>query len=379
MIGRLEAGLAFVVLLCAGTAAAQVRTPDRVLRAMQEGLTALRSGQLARSAEMFDAVLAEIEVLWADSESARLVRSKWHEEGAKEFKGEAYERSAAFLYRGVVHLLAGEVEMARAAFKAGTLQDAFAEEEQYRCDFGSLFYLYALASIELGADELARQALAEATLVPGRPWYVAKNPPRERATVLLVETGTAPRKLPDGAGLAELVLRRGVGFAEETIEATCSGKSRRFYPSSTDDFYFQASTRGGRPVERILAGKVVFQRKLEATGGAFGAAGETADLLAAAGGNADLGAAGALADLVGGFSRLIASHAKPRVDTRAWANLPDRLHILFLPPGDVCPSVTVHYLDYTGAPIPGHTVDVTVPKRDQGLYQYLFIPSPAFG
>ena len=379
MIGRLGPALACVVLFCASATAAQTRTPDRVLRAMEEGLSALRSGDLGRSAELFDAVLTEIEVLWADSESARLVRSKWHEEGAKEFKGEAYERSAAFLYRGVVHLLAGEVEMARAAFKAGTLQDAFAEEEQYRCDFGTLFYLYALASIELGANELARQALTEATLVPGRPWYVAKDPPRERATVLLVETGTAPRKLPDGAGLAELVLRRGVGFSEETVEATCSGRARRFFPSSTDDFFFQASTRGGRPVERILEGKVVFQRKLEATGGAFGSAGDAAGLIAAAGGNADLGAAGALADLVGGFSRLIASNAKPRVDTRAWSNLPDRLHILFLPPGDVCPAVTVHYLDYTGAPIQGRKVEVTVPKSDKGLYQYLFVPSPTFG
>lgn len=353
---------------------------DAVLRGMEEGLAFLRRGDQDRAKAAFDGALAGVEMLWADSESARRVRSKWYEEGAKTFRGEPYERASAYLYRGLIELLSGDSESARAYFKAGTLQDAFAEEEQYRCDFGLLFYLYALACLDVGAEDLANQALVEAASVAGRPWYFAKEPPRQRATVLVVETGRAPKKLADGRSHAELVYRRGEGFDDQTVEATCVGSDRRFFPSSSEDLFFQASTRGGREVERILEGKVVFRDRLEETGEGLRGAAAASGVAAAASGSAATGAVGAVADLIGGFSRLVAANAKARVDTRAWKSLPDRLHLIFVPPAEACSEITVTHLDSAEQPIPGLTRRIPAPfDRSAGLYSYVYVPSAGPG
>ena len=380
---RHRAGTVLALVLSAAPIAGQSPAAggdDSVLRAMEAGLDALRRGDLRSATGALDTVVAGIESLWADDESARRVRSKWYEEGAKTFRGEPYERAAAYLYRGLIELLEGRSESARAYFKAGTLQDAFAEEEQFRCDFGLLFYLYALACLDVGAEDLASQALAEAGSVPGRPWYFAKQPPRQSATVLLVETGRAPRKLSDGRGHAQLVYGRGEGFDDQTVEATCAGSERRYFPSSSEDIFFQASTRGGREVERILEGKVIFRERLEETGAGMRGVAATSGVAAAASGSAATGAAGAVADLIGGFSRLAAANAKSRVDTRAWSSLPDRLHVIFVPPSDVCPEITLSYLDGSDLPIPGLASRIVAPtSRPAGRYSYVYVPTTSSG
>ena len=105
--------------------------------------------------------------------------------------------------------------------------------------------------------------------------------------------------------------------------------------------------------------------------------------MAAAGsasGSAATGAAGAVADLIGGFSRLAAANAKSRVDTRAWSSLPDRLHVIFVPPSDVCPEITLSYLDGSDLPIPGLASRIAAPtSRPAGRYSYVYVPTTSSG
>jgi hypothetical protein len=350
---------------------------DSVLRGMEAGLEELRDGRLDEAARRLDSVLNVIESQWADTESARRVRSLWYSEGAKAFRGEPYERVSAYFYRGVIHLLKGEYDDARVAFKAGTLQDAFAEEEQYRCDWGLLYYLYATCSEAMGAEDLARQAIQEALEVPGRPWHYTSPPPKPPLNVLLVETGRAPRKLADGAGHSALVYRRGTGFRDEGVEVTCEAGRRRYRSVATEDLFFQASTRGGRAVDRIVEGKVQFQKGLDRTGERAGALAGSADLVAVITGSNKLGALGGAIDLIGGISRLVAANAKPRVDTRQWASLPDRIHVVFLPASDSCSRVRIRYLDYQGESVPGLDREAVLDetRRKAGVIVH-YVPSP---
>jgi hypothetical protein len=146
---------------------------------------------------------------------------------------------------------------------------------------------------------------------------------------------------------------------------------------ATEDLFFQASTRGGRAVDRIVEGKVQFQKGLDRTGERAGALAGSADLVAVITGSNKLGALGGAIDLIGGISRLVAANAKPRVDTRQWASLPDRIHVVFLPASDSCSRVRIRYLDYQGESVPGLDREAVLDetRRKAGVIVH-YVPSP---
>jgi len=100
-----------------------------------------------------------------------------------------------------------------------------------------------------------------------------------------------------------------------------------------EDVYWQASTRGGRAVDKILAGKASFRDT--AAGIAVGAAvfsQITSDLARDAarrkdddaGQYAGLALLGALVSI---GSDIVAASTHPEADTRTWSSLPDRIYV----------------------------------------------------
>ena len=110
---------------------------------MRIGTSALQMGYYDLAKMCFDQCLNYIEAVYADNEKAKQARSLWYEEGMKDFKGEPYERVMAYYYRGLLYIQDSDFENARACFKAGVIQDAFAEERQHQCDFALLLFLEA--------------------------------------------------------------------------------------------------------------------------------------------------------------------------------------------------------------------------------------------
>jgi hypothetical protein len=131
-----------------------------------------------------------------------------------------------------------------------------------------------------------------------------------------------------------------------------------------DDLQWQATTRGGRVMDHILANKAVFKN---ATEGAAGVAGVTAIGLA----HHRQGEAALIAGGVALVAGILSATTTPEADIRAWDNLPRFLTFaaLELPPGEH--SLAVDFRDASGNTLSTRTVTFTVPPnstKDTVLY-----------
>lgn len=185
---------------------------NRVLNLDRAGLAALEMGDDAVAAASLDQALERIEAIYANNPKAVKARSKFVKEATKDFKGEPYERAMAFYYRGVVYLRAGDYENARASFQQGQLQDAMAEDQQYKSDYASFEVLSGWASQCLGdmsrAEDFyaAAKALRSDVVVPG---------PQDKV-LLLADMGLGPQKYADGQYMENLRFR-GQTYDEQRV------------------------------------------------------------------------------------------------------------------------------------------------------------------
>ena len=335
-----------------------------VLNHLRLGVQAMEIGQHDVAARSFDEALGVITSVYADSESAARARSLWVEEGQKDFRGEPYERAMAFYYRGVLDLMNGEYDTARAAFRSGLLQDAFAEEEQHRADFAMLLYLDGWSSFLLGDASMAAESFAEARVLrPDLPLPEAGD-----NVLVIAESGPSPRKLADGIGHAKLVYRRGKRFTEQRAALVTADGPQTLYP--LEDIFWQASTRGGRPVDAILEGQLQFRNTTEGLGSVLSDASvaftQNNNYYSGGGSSGTANVVGA----VGIVALAFAARSKPQADTRYWDNLPDAVHVMTRKLGTGAePDWGVQYLDRAGNPVAGleQGVDVHWDKRGNGL------------
>ncbi len=295
---------------------------NQVLNYLKIGVVALETGYLDIARSCFHNALNFIEATHAANEAAKQARSLWYEEGMKEFKGEPYERAMAYYYRGLLYMLDDDYENARACFKSGLLQDAFAEEQQNKSDFAILLFLEGLCYQKLGDQNTASEAFRE--LKQYRPDF--NYEPNVANLLIIVETGSSPRKLSDGIGHAELKYFRGQNIKEERVSVSLNNYTVEAYP--VEDIFWQARTRGGRLIDKILKEKVVFQKTNEKIGSSLTEASSSVLPFLAA---SPVGAVvGGVLGLIGIAEMGVAAKARPQADTRYWDNLPDTIHLAAL-------------------------------------------------
>lgn len=336
---------------------------NKVLNLMEIGVTAYRAGYHDEAKRALEQARIEIETVYSDTEAARKARSIWYEEAEKDFKGEPYERAMVYFYLGLLYLEEADYGNARASFLSGLLQDAFAEEKQNSSDFAVFLYLAGWSALQMGSDELARQHFEELKLYrPDVPL-----PDGGANTLLIAETGLSPRKLGDGVGHYQLVYRRGKGFNDVAAEFMQGEDWHRIYP--IEDLFYQASTRGGRAIDRIVDGQIQFKENTRALGTNLSAVSQDstlAGLSAAAGGG--LGAGFAAISLISVAAEGMSASANVRADVRYWQGLPDTLHILPVT-ASAGEKIPVRFLDKHGRPVPGltDTADVHFDVNGVGL------------
>ena len=134
-----------------------------------------------------------------------------------------------------------------------------------------------------------------------------------------------------------------------------------------DDLTYQATTRGGRQMDYILANKAVFKDTTDSFGNAALVSGAILATQGGRGSNLDEIGAGLL--VAGLLSKVVSAATTPAADTRCWDSLPNLLGFaaLKLPPGRR--TGTIEFLGPGGQVTASRQVsfDVT-PQRDTVLF-----------
>jgi hypothetical protein len=324
-----------------------VPAKDRVLWQCRTAATAMRRGEFEEAKRLLDDALLTIGSLSVDDKSARKARGYFSEESKKTFRGEPYERVMAYYYRGILYWMDGEPDNARACFRNAQIHDADAENKTYAADYVLLDYLDGLATAKLAGD--GSDALKRATAVSR-----FGNPPpydRDANLLLFVEFGQGPTKYATGEYREQLRFLPGRS-AVQSVVIKVENKTIALRPY--DDMTYQATTRGGRVMDHILANQAVFKNATDAAGN-IGLIGGLA--VASHRDTREIGLGIAAAGLV---SKLVSAATTPAADTRAWDNLPNYLSFaaVSLPHGEHV--ATVEFLDQSGRPLAKLTKKITI-------------------
>lgn len=293
---------------------------NSVLHAMRGGLAALRLERRDLAKEVFDQAIREVEALQYGEAQAERTKSKFVGEKEKWFKGEPYERSSLYLYRGLIYLQDQDFGNAAACFKRAQVMDITKEDDpQFAGDWTIAEMALAIASYAQNDPLTAEQALARV-----KKFFSYREtmsfPNAETNTLLIFETGKGPIKWGDGQ-FAEKLRFKEVSPSVEKIKGHIGDKS---IDSATESIYFQASTRGGRQIDAILDDKASFKEDTQnATLGLAGGA-------VVASQTEKTGIAAGVLGLAAIGTGIFSAVTQPEADLRSWENLPHSIHFLFL-------------------------------------------------
>ncbi len=353
-------GLALVLTGCAGLSPEKQAERNRQLDDYRAGLRALRGSDLVTARQRLDNAILTLGGLTVGDKTAKEARNYFKEESRKNFRGEPYERAMAFYYRGILYWMDGEPDNARACFRSAAVQDMAPEIGITEADWTLLDYLDGLVTVKLrgdGKDQLQR-ARKESRINPPPDYDAQAN------VLVFYECGTGPTKYATGEYGEQLRFRAG-SAPGSLVQIVANGQTNKFGPY--DDLTYQATTRGGRVMDHVLAGKAVFK----STTDAFGDAAIVSGAILAAGGSRrsavdDVGLGLLAAGLI---SKVVSAATTPAADTRTWDNLPNFLGFaaLRLPPGRH--TLQVQFQSQQGQPLTTRNLDFeVVAGRDTVLF-----------
>jgi tetratricopeptide (TPR) repeat protein len=338
---------------------------DKVLWQYRTAAAAMRQGKFDLARPLLDDALLTLQGIYGKDPEARKARGYFHKEARKTFIGEPYERSMAYFYRGILYWRDGEPDNARACFRSAEFEDSDAANHEYQGDWVLADYLDGLITTKLGGDgsDALRRARANAKNIT-LPDY---NP--KANLIVFVEFGPGPLKYATGEYREQLrfnTRRSGI------IAARLKTGSLTLPIAPTDDVNFQATTRGGRVMDHVLANKAVFKSATDTAGDAAIVSG--AILAGTQHGQNNVGDEVGLGLVLAGLaSKLFSASTTPEADTRAWDNLPQYISVatLSLPPGPH--TLTVEFLEPGDKVVAKLTKQITINIADTSREKVVFV------
>ncbi|KAA0214386.1 hypothetical protein EDM80_06825 [bacterium] len=270
----------------------------------------------------------------------------WNEK-SKYYLGEPYERMMNSYYLGLLFYMHGKPEDAMACFKNALYVDTGdLEANEYAADFVPNMIMRSRVYIDrrddnglkAQLDELNRLPKDARNFDPNCPWFTPEAQ-KEANTLIWVELGWGPYMTAEGRHGEVRVIREPEypeRYAEVFINGQSLGKTYKM-----GDTYYQATTRGGRPMEEYLKAKGIAKDVTTVAGAvAIGVGAELA--------REGHGAAGAITAGVGLGLLLWGALSSAEADTRCNVLLPGQIHLMMakVPPGKH--EVEVRYYDGSG-------------------------------
>jgi hypothetical protein len=252
-----------------------------------------------------------------------------------------------WFYRGVFYWMDGEPDNARACFRTAQLMDALAAQPEHRADWVLLDYLDGFITTKLGRNGNDARARAQANAGDtALPAYNAKA-----NVMVFLQFGFGPMK-KTGGDVGEKIVYDGGHSRAQSARITAGG--RTLIAPVFDNLTFQASTRGDRAMDAILAKKATIKK----AGDLVGDIGVTGGAILAS--QPETEGAGVALLGAGLAGKIVGGSAEPRADTRTWTNLPQHLSFaaLQLPAG--AHTIAIEFLDTNGIALPNRQKNVSV-------------------
>lgn len=335
---------------------------DKVLWQYRLALAVMRQGQFDDAKRTLDDALLTLGGLYGKDAEARKSRLLFQQEAKKTFIGEPYERAMAYFYRGILYWRDGEIDNARACFRSAEFEDSDAGNNAYKCDYTLFDYLDGFATAKLGGDGADAFKRAEANARGAKP------PPYDTKvnTLVFLDFGPGPTKYATGQYNEELRFRTPTSPLQ-SAQIQLDGQIVNIKPA--DDLNFQATTRGGRVMDHVLANKAVFKGTTEAVGNAAIMSGAILAGTSRRHSNQDEIGAGLV--IAGLLTKMVSAATTPQADTREWEGLPQFLALgqFKLSPGQH--TATIEFLNAAGSAQSQFTklINFTVPEsRDAVVY-----------
>lgn len=319
---------------------------NAVLNLDRLGLAAMELGEFAVAERALDAAIARIETIYANNAQAKKARGLFAAERVKDFKGEPYERAMTYLYRGLLYARVGDFENARAAFLAADQQSMMGESEDYQSTFGLMSFLGSWASTCGGDAARSEDLLRRAVELQPTPFSGMSA----GAHLLLVDAGVGPEKFGTGKYSEKLAFRSRGAVAQPFEVSSSLGVVDG--ASIGADLNWQATTRGGRPIDAILAGKAQWKQNTTNVASAATTVGYYSALQGAASGNNDLMNAGGITMALGLVGGLVGKAMTPAADLRSWEGLPAAIVIGTAPGPAAEPAGELFFRSAEAAPSP---------------------------
>lgn len=290
------------------------------------GLAAIEVGEYDIAKAALDESILRIESIYANDKNAEKAKSLWNEEKVKDFKGEPYERSMTYYYRGLLYLKDGDYQNARASFLSAERHDTLSELEKFQGDFGLMNFMAAWSSYCDGDKSRASDLYSRALTQDSKNFQSIGY---EYPFIVLTETGLGPEKIGTGQfqEVLEIVPSKEKDFFKNVNFPKINFPLVAGMPKLVGDITYQGTTRGGRPIQGILNGKASFKGNLDAAGDVAVSVGTATMVASAYSGDGDTVAAGAVITALGFLGKLISSGVAPKADTRAWSSLPDNIYL----------------------------------------------------
>src|SRR5688572_6180987 len=226
---------------------------DKVLWQYRAGVALMRRGEFGEAERLFDDALLRVGSILQGDKSAKKARGYFHEEAKKTFLGEPYERVMAYFYRGILYWMDGEPDNARACFRNGQIQDTDMEANEFSNDWVLMDYLDGFVTTKyFGGDGVDPLKRAQQSFKLGELPPYSKSP----NTMVFLEFGKGPTKYSTGEYGEQLRIQSGISQVHGAW-VKVANKAVRIVPY--DNVNYQATTRGGRVMDHILANKPVLK------------------------------------------------------------------------------------------------------------------------